>query len=276
MSDRTYAAQPAELSETDAAGAVTLDIDGVIARIVVSSPARRNAMSAEMMASMRDLCRSLVGREDVRVVVFAGAGETFIAGADIVALSSGADSEPTLAEVDELLVELLEAIDELAQPTIAAVNGAARGAGVAIAVAADLRVARADASFGIPAAKLGVAYPVCAVARLAEVAGSSEAARMLLTGAVLAADEARRCGMVQVVADDAAAEVSTLAESLSQNSPLSMSAAKLALRARGAADPSSVEHVRAQAAVRAAQASEDLQEGVRAFRERRRPVFIGR
>jgi enoyl-CoA hydratase len=148
--------------------------------------------------------------------------------------------------------------------TIVAADGAALGAGTQLAVACDLRVATVRSSFGIPAGRLGLAVDRWTVDRLARMAGHGTARAMLLAAEVVEGDEAHRLGLVQRLGslDDAL----TWADDIAALAPLTLRAHKALLEGRPDAD----------AALARAWASDDLQEGLAAFRERRRPVFHAR
>jgi enoyl-CoA hydratase len=194
--------------------------------------------------------------------VLTGAGGHFCAGADLTGVED--------AGFAVVLRRVLDGLRGATFPTIAAVDGAALGAGTQLAVACDLRVATAGASFGIPAGKLGLAVDHWTVQRLALLAGNGPARAMLLAAEVLKGDEALGIGLVQRLGtlEDAlgwADEIASLA-------PLTLAAHKLALNRLEAAVGSDPD---VQAAFEAAWRSADLQEGIAAFREKRLPIFHG-
>lgn len=199
------------------------------------------------------------------MVVLTGAGGHFCAGADLSGVEDGSFTD--------LLRALLAALRDDPRPFLAAVDGAALGAGTQLAVACDLRVATAGARFGIPAAKLGLMVDHWTVQRLSLLAGAGPTRAMLLGAEIYGGEDAARFGFVQRVGtlDDAlgwADEIAALA-------PLTLAGLKLALNRLempvGRGDDPEV-----HAAWDAAWRSSDLQEGIDAFRNRRRPVFHGR
>jgi enoyl-CoA hydratase len=243
--------------------AVRCDVhdDGVVV-VVLDRPERRNALDAADLAAVRGLVADSAVDPAARVLVFTGADGHFTAGADIsTAVDTGfaGDFAGFVAEVRAVPF-----------PTMCAVQGVALGGGTQLAVSCDLRVATPDARFGIPAGRLGLVIDQQTVARLAAVAGQGTARAMLLGAEILSGDRAHEVGLVQRLGHlDAAlawaAEIAALA-------PRSLVGHKLGLdhAARVDAAPD------VAAAHAAAWASDDLQEGFAAFRERRPPHFTGR
>lgn len=241
---------------------IHLDDRGPVALLTIDRPERRNAVDHATLAELLD---ALDRTGDARVIVLTGAGGHFCAGADL----SGVEDEG----FTEGLRRVLTALRDDPRPTIAAVDGTALGAGTQLAVACDLRVATASARFGIPAAKLGLMVDHWTIERLGLLAGAGPARAMLLAAETYGGEHGERLGLVQRLGDldDAlgwADEIAALA-------PLTIAGHKLALNrlempvGRGS-DPAVHE------AVAAAWESDDLQEGIAAFRAKRRPVFRGR
>ena len=237
-------------------------IRGAVAIVTIDRPDRRNAVSTEMCERLEQAVREAVAAE-ARVLVLTGAAGHFCAGADL----GGVEDDHFRRVLSAALLALCEA----PIPTIAAVEGVALGAGTQLAVACDLRVAAPDARFGIPAAKLGLMVDHWTVRRLVRMAGEGPARAMLLAADEVNGTAAVGLGLAQRAGrlDDAlawAGEIALLA-------PLTIAGHKLALN-RLAPDPPSDPAV--DAAVQRAWGSEDLREGMAAFRERRRPDFKGR
>lgn len=243
---------------------VRLDRSGPVGWIVFANPERRNALTAGMLGQALERVEEVAADDSIRVVVLRGDGDAaFISGADITAFGS---SEGVDAGVGPGAVTA--AITGLGKPVVAALRGWCLGAGALVALAADLRVAGDDLRFGIPAAKLGIAYPRDGVDRLVDLAGPATAGELLMTGDPIDAAAAQRTGLVNrvVPAVDVFAAAAALAERLAANAPLSMLAAKRAIAGDDAAD----------AAIVACYESDDFAEGRRAFAERRPPTFEGR
>jgi enoyl-CoA hydratase/carnithine racemase len=250
---------------------------GDVGVAVIDRPERRNALNAE-------LCEELLGHLDadggeVRAIVIGGAGEkAFCAGADLGRRAAdtgglehgGADSFRPAFEA------LLDAIVDLDAPVVAAINGAALGAGMQLAVACDVRVVAPHAVFGIPAARLGVLLSSANVVRLVDVVGQAVARDVLLTARSLEIDEAERVGLVQRRADAPLEAARTLAQEIAVLAPLSIRGHKRALNliASGRALPVTSRQ-KLSGLESQAFASGDLQEGLAAFAEKRPPQFRG-
>ena len=251
--------------------------DGV-AWLTLDNPDMRNAMSDEMTASWTAAIEELRADRSVRVVVVTGEGSAFCSGGN----TSWIASEPD-ASVDHLRERMLPfyrawlSIRSLEVPTIAAVNGAAIGAGLCLALACDLRFAATGAKLGVPFVKLGMHAGMAGTYLLPEVVGEAHARDLLLTGRVVEADEALRLGLVSRVLDPGGFtdEVLEIATGVAATAPIASRLTKLALLDGGHADLESALQWEALAQP-VTLATADLQEGVRASREKRAPRFEGR
>lgn len=236
---------------------------GVIALLTIDRPERRNAVDREALAQLdAALLAAQQAEPATRVLVLTGAGGHFCAGADL----TGLEDESFAAT----LRVVLRSLHDAPFPTIAAVDGAALGAGTQLAVACDLRVATPTARFGIPAAKLGLMVDHWTVQRVATLAGQGPARAMLLAAEVLSGDDAVRLGLAQRSGglDDALA----WAEEIALLAPLTIQGHKLMLNRLEAGLPDDPD---VRDAFGRAWASADLQEGIAAFHERRSPRFRG-
>ena len=237
------------------------ELRGTVALVTIDRPERRNAVDREALSGLESAIART--REDAaRVLVLTGAGGHFCAGADL----TGLEDESFAAT----LRVVLDALHDAPLPTIAAVEGAALGAGTQLSIACDLRVAAPSARFGIPAAKLGLMVDHWTVQRLGLIAGHGTARSMLLAAEVLDGEAAVRIGLAQRAGtlDDALAwanEIAALA-------PLTIQGHKITLNAVEAAI---ADHPEVSAAFRRAWSSADLREGIAAFHERRAPQFRG-
>lgn len=258
---------------------VVWERSGPVGVALLDRPERRNALSAELCDELTAL---LDEHPDLGAVVIGGTGtKAFCAGADLARRADDLDGgglehggEDSFRPAFE---RLLDTIVSYPVPVIAAVNGAALGAGMQLAVACDLRVAGPHATFGIPAARLGVMLSPANIRRLALSVGQPTARDILLSSRVLDVDAAERAGLVQRRALDAVAEARVLAEEIAALAPLSVRGHKEALNIlSAAAEPDAKGRERLAALETAAFASADLQEGLAAFSEKRPPHFEGR
>ncbi len=251
--------------------------DGV-ALLVLDNPDQRNAMSAEMTDAWVAAIDELVADPGVRAVVVTGEGTAFCSGGDTAWIAG----EPE-ASVDRLRTRMVAfyrawlSIRRLEVPTIAAVNGPAIGAGLCVALACDLRYAAAGARLGAPFVRLGMHPGMAGTALLPEVVGVAAARDLLLTGRLVDAEEALRLGLVSRVLDPATFldEVLATASAIAATAPIASRLTKLALADGGHADVEAGLQWEAMAQP-ITLATDDLQEGIRAAREQRPPVFRGR
>jgi enoyl-CoA hydratase len=252
-------------------------VDGV-ALVTLDNPDMRNAMSDEMTAAWGSAMAELAADRSLRAVVVTGAGSAFCSGGN----TSWIASEPD-ATVDELRARMLPfyrawlSVRSLEVPTIAAVNGAAIGAGLCLALACDLRYAATGAKLGVPFVRLGMHAGMGGTHLLPEVVGEAHARDLLLTGRMVGSEEALRIGLVSEVLDDATFldDVLAKAAAVAATAPVASRLTTVALRDGGHADFESALQWEALAQP-VTLATEDLQEGVRASRERRAPEFRGR
>ena len=245
-----------------------------VAWIAFDNPARHNALTPGMEAALDRIGPQLNADDEVRVVVVRGWGETaFMSGADITQIAAWGGEGARARHAKGAALGLIE----LHKPLIAMIHGWCLGAGIVHALAADIRVASTDARFGIPAARLGIGYPLDAVQTLVEVVGPANASQLLLSGERIDAAEALRIGLVNRVVPGPELEpaVSALAMTLAGNAPLSMRSTKTSIRAvRAGAGPQAAADARRLIA--ACRASRDHAEGRQAFAEKRSPRFTGR
>ena len=249
-----------------------------VARLVLDNPAQRNAMTDDMTRSWGLVLEHLAADRDVRVVVVTGEGTAFCSGGDPRWIASEPD-----ASVDQLRTRMIAfyrawlAIRRLEVPTIAAVNGPAVGAGLCLALACDLRYAASGARFSAPFVRLGMNPGMAATYLLPDVVGEANARELLLTGRVVDAEEALRLGLVsRLFADDAFAdEVQTVADAIAATAPIASRYTTVALRGGGHRDLEAAVQWEALAQP-VTLATEDLQEGVLAAREKRPARFRGR
>jgi enoyl-CoA hydratase len=234
---------------------------GSVLQATIDRPERRNALDRDALDGLADAVDE-AARGSARAMVLTGAEGHFCAGADLSGVK-----EPAFVQ---RLAEVLEELRTASFPTVAAVDGAALGAGTQLAVACDLRMSTPTATFGIPAAKLGLMVDGWTVQRLTSVAGQAMARSMLLAAEVVTGADAHRWGFVQRLGDldDAMAWAAAIAEL----APLTISGHKLGCNEAEAMTDVSEAY---RTAWSEAWGSADLAEGLASFRERRAPRFRG-
>ncbi len=251
--------------------------DGVVV-LTLDNPDQRNAMSEPMTASWVAAVDDLAGDPDVRAVVVTGAGSAFCSGGDTGWIAS--EPEATVDRLRTRMVAFYRAwlsVRRLEVPTIAALNGPAIGAGLCLALACDLRYAAAGARLGVPFVKLGMHAGMAATYLLPNVVGHTHARDLLLTGRTVADEEALRLGLVSGVlpAEGFLDRVLETASAIAATAPIASRLTTVALRDGGHADFEAALQWEALAQP-VTLATADLQEGIRAARERRAPVFSNR
>ena len=250
--------------------------DGVVL-LTLALPDKRNAMTGELTAQWGEAVASLRGDRTVRCVVVTGEGKAFCAGGDVSWLASEPDASP--AQLRDRMLPFYTtwlSLRQLDVPSIAAVNGAAVGAGGALALSCDLRYAGASAKFTVPFGQLGMAAGMATTWLLPEVVGLAHARELLLTGRVVDAQEMLRLGLCSAVYDDADLVARALehAGQVASGAPVAQRFHKIALADGGHA--SFEDALRWEALAQPVTlATADLQEGLKARAEKRKAVFTG-
>ncbi len=252
--------------------------DDGVGLITFNQPEKRNAMSVEMWQGMGQILEAFAEDPSVRVVVLTGAGnKAFVSGADISQFEKQRSNADAQREYDRVTSAGRMQLASFPKPTIARIRGFCLGGGLAIAMQADLRIAATDSQFGIPAARLGIAYGFEGVRRLVSLVGPAHARMILYTGARIDAAEAGRIGLVNRVVPDAELSdtVLEIARTIAGNAPLSIAASKHAVE-QAVRDPDKRDLAGLAAHMEACFDSADYREGRTAFMEKRPPVFQGR
>lgn len=245
--------------------------------LVLNAPQRRNALSLDMWVGIPEIVDRFDRDDAVRSIVVTGAGdEAFAAGADISEFDDRRATEQGAKDYDAATHAATQALARAGKPVIAAIRGVCFGGGMALAMACDLRLATNDAKFCIPAAKLGIGYGYEGTAALVARLGPALTAEMLFTAKTYSAHEALMSGIVHALAPppDFDAVVQGYTARIAANAPLSIAAAKAAIRAAVSGSPD--ERTKAESAVAACMTSADYREGRTAFLEKRKASFHGR
>jgi enoyl-CoA hydratase len=252
-----------------------LHVDARVATLTVNRPEKRNALNATVRREILQALDTIVDDDDVRVIVFTGAGDTaFIAGADI-----GEFAERSPLE-QRMVMQGRRVFDEIAacpKPTIAMINGFALGGGCELALACDIRIAGRSARLGQPEIRLGIIPGGGGTQRLPRLVGTGAALRLILTGDLIDAEEAHRIGLIDLLVDDAALHEKTadLARGIAAHSPIALRLAKAAV-ATAQESPLSAGLAMERELFISAFASDDKREGMAAFLEKRAADFTGR
>ncbi len=254
--------------------AISVDREDRVAVVTVDRQEALNALDLPTLTQLRDEFRELADDEDVRVVILTGKGDrAFIAGADIKYMS-GLDVEQAKAW-GALGHESARLLETMPKPTIAAVNGFALGGGCELALACDIRYAASSAKLGQPEVNLGIIPGWGGTQRLARVCGLGIAKELIFTGRTVGAEEALRIGLVNAVHDPVLDKARETAVMLATKSPVSLRVMKrLANLALGGDHDANLDAE--GESFGELFASEDAKEGLRAFAEKREPVFKGR
>jgi enoyl-CoA hydratase len=249
-----------------------------IGLVTFNQPEKRNAMSVEMWVGLGEILDEFAEDSSVRVVILNGAGnKAFVSGADISQfdkLRSNADAQQ---EYDKMTGVGRQKFAAFPKPTIARIRGFCLGGGLAIAMQTDLRIAAVDSEFGIPAARLSIAYGFDGLRNLVNLVGPAHARMILYTGKRIDAAEAERIGLINkmVPGESLNEAVLDVARTIADNAPLSIAASKLTIT-EVLKDPADRDMEAVRAAGKECFDSADYKEGRRAFMEKRQPVFTGR
>jgi len=261
------------------APSLLMEKDGPIGWLIFNRPDKRNAVGIETWQLMPEYAKDLAADDAIRVVILRGAGDkAFVAGADISQFKDRRRNMEDEAEYRRIGGRGREALAALSKPLLAMIHGYCVGGGVSIAIGCDIRIASDDARFGIPAARLGLGYHYSGMEQLMALIGPSYTKEIFFTARTdWSAQDALRMGLVNQVVPKADLEAFTreYALTMARNAPLTLRSAKASvnelLRPSEKRDLAMLERLIADCFN-----SQDYQEGIRAFSEKRRPQFQGR
>jgi enoyl-CoA hydratase len=269
---------PTSADKSHADGKILQSSADGVGIITFNNPEKRNAMSLDMWEGLGHSLIELRDNPDIRVVILTGAGDkAFVSGADISQFEKTRHNAEASEEYSRRSAAQRALLADYPKPIIASIRGFCLGGGMQVAMAADIRIASDNSQFGIPAAKLGIAYGYDGLKHLVSLVGPSWARLLMYTGMRIDAAEAVRIGLVDRVVTDAELwnATSEIARTISGNAPLAIKAAKITI-AQVLKDPEDRDMGAIKQIGTDCMDSEDFREGRRAFMEKRKPQFRGR
>jgi enoyl-CoA hydratase len=269
---------PATDQKSFADGKILKKITDGIGIVTFNNPAKRNAMSMEMWDGLGEALIELREDDNVRVVILTGAGDkAFMSGADISQFEKTRHNAQASEEYNRKSDAQRALLADYPKPTISCIRGFCLGGGIQLVMLTDMRFASDNSQFGIPAAKLGIAYGFEGLKHLVSLVGPSWARLILYTGMRIGSTEALRIGLVDRVMDDDKLwdETLEIARTISGNAPLAIKAAKITI-AQVLKDKDDRDMAAIKAIGTTCMDSEDFREGRQAFMEKRKPNFKGR
>src|ERR1700759_3763343 len=246
--------------------------------VTFNNPEKRNAMSLEMGEGLGQALTSLRDNPDVRVVILVGAGDkAFVSGADISQFEKTRHNAAASEEYSRRSEAQRALLATYPKPTISCIRGFCLGGGMQVAMLTDIRIAAEDSQFGIPAAKLGIAYGYDGLRNLVSLVGPSQARLIMYTGNRIDSKEALRIGLVDRVipTEQLWGTTMDIATTIAPNAPLAVKAAKITI-AQVLKDPADRDMAAIKQVSTDCMDSEDFREGRQAFMEKRKPAFKGK
>jgi enoyl-CoA hydratase len=246
--------------------------------LIVNRPQVKNALNFEAWRAIVAAMDELNADPDVRVIIMRGiTADSFISGADISEFPSHRANAEQARAYRDAPGNATNALSQSPKPVLAMIAGICIGGGLQVALSCDVRIAARGTRFGIPAARLGLAYPLEGVLSLSQIAGPANARDILMSARIFDAEEAFAMGLINRLVEPAELEsvVRDYATRMASNAPLTMATAKATIR-EGLKDAEVRDAKKIAAMVSQCFDSEDYREGVKAFLEKRRPNFQGR
>ena len=259
-------------------GEILVSKKGAVGTITISNPAKMNAMSVQMWTDLPKAIKGFDLDPEIRVIVIAGQGEkAFVSGADISQFDDVRNSADQQQLYEDAVSASMEAPVECRKPVIAKIRGYCFGGGLGLAAACDIRICTADATFRMPAARLGLGYGAHGIKRFADLIGLANATDIFVTARRFDAPDALRMGFVSRVVEgsDLDAVVDQYTTLIAENAPLTVAASKYTIR-QVCAHEHEQDLKGAEEMVLKCFASEDFKEGRAAFLEKRPAQFKGR
>jgi enoyl-CoA hydratase/carnithine racemase len=255
-------------------GTIHLNVSQHIAHVVIDDEAHHNAMTLEMWQKLHSTFLQINEQDSIRVVVLRGAGEkSFVSGANIREFDQLRSSSAAVTHYNQCVAAAQDGIYRCRVPVVVAISGLCFGGGLGLALCGDLRIAASGTRFRMPAARLGLGYEFEGMKSIVRNMGYLAASEAFYTARIYQASDALRLGIVNEVCDRVFDHAQEVANEIASNAPLTIRAAKMALRA--IADGSREASPEIRQAVDACFASSDYAEGRLAFAQKRAPVFKG-
>ena len=243
--------------------------ENAVGWVIFSNPTKFNAVSHDMWMALPKAISAFDADPEVRLIVITGDGDkAFISGADISQFEKARGSAEAQAIYNQAVVEAYEAPVRCSKPVVAKIRGICMGGGLGLAAACDVRIAAEDAVFRMPAGRLGLGYNYTGIRRFVQMLGAANTADIFFSARKFNAADALGMGFVN-------REVAAYCEMVAENAPLTLAAAKFAIRQTGL-DPAARDLEQAARMIETCFDSEDYREGRRAFMEKRKPKFQGK
>jgi methylglutaconyl-CoA hydratase len=244
-----------------------------IATILLNRPEKANSLSVQMLTELQEIIQNIKYNRSIRCVIITGAGEkAFCAGADLKERATMNDQE--VRKTVALIRKTINDIEELPKPVIAAINGVALGGGTELALACDIRIAGENAVLGLTETSLGIIPGAGGTQRLTRLIGKGKAKELIYTAKKVSANEAKQIGLVEYVEEDFLEKAYSLAQLICKNAPIAITQAKLAID-KGCEMDLQAGLAFEQAAYEITIPTKDRLEGLKAFKEKRPPNYIG-